>query len=104
MQFDLANTGAREGAEVAQVYVHQTSPGLPRPFKELKGFRKVVLQPGEKQTITVPLEHSAFAFYDPARHGWRAEKDVFRIFVGSSSRDLRLQGDFPLSEAWPAPK
>ena len=103
VQFDLANTGAREGAEVAQVYVHQTSPSLPRPFKELKGFRKVFLQPGEKQTVTLPLERSAFAFYDPAKGGWRAEKDVFRILVGSSSRDLRLQGDFPLPEAWPAP-
>jgi beta-glucosidase len=104
VQFDLANTGTREGAEVAQVYVHQTSPSLPRPFKELKGFRKVFLQPGEKQTITLPLERRAFAFYDPAQGGWRTEKDVFRILVGSSSRDLRLQGDFPLPEAWLAPK
>jgi beta-glucosidase len=104
VQFDLANTGAREGAEVAQVYLHETSPSLPRPFKELKGFRKVFLKPGEKQTITLPLERSAFAFYDPAKHGWCAEKDVFRILVGSSSRDLRLQGDFQLAEAWLASK
>jgi beta-glucosidase len=104
VQFDLANTGAREGTEVAQVYLHETSPSLPRPFKELKGFRKVFLKLGEKQTINLPLERSAFAFYDPAKHGWRAEKDVFRILVGSSSRDLRLQGDFQLPEAWLAPQ
>ena len=96
VQFDLANTGPRAGAEVAQVYVHQASPGLPRPAQELKGFQKISLPPGERQTISIPLDARAFAFYDPARHGWVAEQGTFTIQVGGSSRDLRLQGDFPL--------
>jgi beta-glucosidase len=90
LQFDLANTSARAGAEVVQVYVHQAHPTLPRPAKELKGFRKVLLQPGERQTVTIPLNRAAFSFYDPQR-GWVAEADDFTIEVGSSSRDIRLQ-------------
>jgi beta-glucosidase len=98
VQFDLANTGAREGAEVAQVYVHQASPSLPRPFKELKDFRKVFLKPGEKQTVSIPLGRRAFAFYDPSQRGWLAEQGTFRILVGGSSRDLRLESNFQLTQ------
>jgi beta-glucosidase len=96
VQFDLANTGGREGAEVAQVYLHQASPSLPRPAKELKGFARISLMPGEKKTVSIPLDRRAFSFYEPARPGWLAEKDSFIIMVGGSSRDLRLQGDFQL--------
>lgn len=98
VQFDLANTGEREGAEVVQVYVHQARPSLPRPAQELKGFQKVSLKLGEKQTVSIPLDPRAFAFYDPARRGWVAEPGTFTILVGSSSRDLRLQGDFQLPQ------
>ncbi len=104
VQFDVANTGAREGGEIAQVYVHQAQPSLARPLKELKGFQKVFLKPGEKQTVSIPLGRRAFAFYDPSQRGWLAEKGDFQIQVGSSSRDLRLQGDFQLPQAWLAPE
>jgi beta-glucosidase len=96
VEFDLANTGKRAGAEVAQIYVHQANPSLPRPVRELKGFQRVLLQPGEKRTVAVPLDFRAFAFYDPARHGWVAEQGAFTISVGGSSRDLPLQGGFTL--------
>jgi beta-glucosidase len=90
-EFEIANTGGRAGAEVAQVYVHQESPSLPRPPQELKGFAKVTLQPGEKQKVSVRLDRNAFAFYDPDKKGWVAEKGGFKILVGSSSRDIHLQ-------------
>jgi beta-glucosidase len=96
-QFDLKNTGARAGAEVAQLYVHQDQPSLPRPDKELKGFAKILLQPGETRTVSMPLNRTAFAFYVPAQAGWVAEKDNFKIIIGSSSRDLRLQDNFHLA-------
>jgi beta-glucosidase len=96
VQFDLANTGSRAGAEVAQVYVHQASPGLPRPVRELKGFQKVSLAPGDKRTVSIFLDPRAFAYYDPAQPGWLAEQGTFTILVGRSSRDLPLQGDFQL--------
>jgi beta-glucosidase len=64
----------------------------------LKGFRKVTLNPGEKKTVSIALDRRAFAFYDPARTGWVAEADNFMLQVGSSSRDIRLQGGFRLGE------
>ena len=97
-QFEIKNTGARAGAEVAQLYVHKKNPGRPRPEKELKGFKKVFLKAGETQTVTVALNRGAFSAYDPARGGWVAEPDDFEISIGSSSRDLRLQGGYHLAD------
>jgi beta-glucosidase len=97
-QFEIQNTGSRAGAEVAELYVHENHPDVMRPEKELKGFKKVFLQPGEKQTVSIPLNRTSFACYDPAKHGWVAQKDDFKILVGSSSRDTQLQGDFQLAE------
>ncbi|MGA2052736.1 MAG: glycoside hydrolase family 3 C-terminal domain-containing protein [Opitutales bacterium] len=98
VQFDVTNTGAREGEEVAQVYVRQAKPSLPRPDKELKGFYKLPLQPGETETVAIPLGQRAFAYYDPDKKGWLAEAGDFQILVGSSSRDLRLDGTFKLAD------
>lgn len=98
VEFELANTGSRAGAEVAQIYVQEVSPSLPRPLKELKGFKKVLLQPGEKQKVSIVLDRNAFAHYDPDKKGWVADKGAYKILVGGSSRDLRLTGKFHLSE------
>lgn len=98
VEFTIANVGRQEGAEVAQVYVQDVQSSLPRPIKELKGSRKVLLKPGEKQTVSIPLEHRAFAFYDPDRKVWLAEAGDFRILVGSSSRDIRLEGTYKLPQ------
>jgi beta-glucosidase len=96
-QFEIENTGKVAGAEVAQLYVHQKNPALMRPEKELKGFKKVFLQPGEKQTVSIPLNQDAFAYYDPARKGWLSQPDAFEIRIGSSSCDLRLRDQFRLA-------
>jgi beta-glucosidase-like glycosyl hydrolase len=96
VQFDLANTGAREGAEVAQLYVQDVQSRLTRPLKELKAFRRVVLKPGQKLTVAIPLDRRALAFYDPDSSGWVAEMGEFLIHVGSSSRDIRLRGRYLL--------
>ncbi len=98
VQFDLANSGGRAGAEVAQVYVQPRQSSAPRPLKELKGFQKISLKPGAKTRVTIPLDQSAFSYYDPARKAWVAEAGNFTVLVGSSSRDLRLNGDFTLDE------
>jgi beta-glucosidase len=95
-QFEIENTGERAGAEVAQLYVHENNPRLPRPEKELKGFKKVFLQPGEKQIVSIPLTGSAFAYYDPALKDWVAQPDSFEILIGGSSRDIRLRDTFKL--------
>jgi len=97
-QFDIKNSGSRAGAEVAELYVHQDKPALQRPDKELKGFQKIFLQPGETQTVSIPLDNSAFAYYNPDRKSWIAEKGGFRILVGGSSRDLPLKEEFTLPQ------
>jgi len=99
VEFEVKNIGTRPGAEVAQVYIHQNQPGLPRPFKELKGFRKVSLKPGQSRQISVSLDASAFAFYDPTKRGWVTEKGIYTIFVGSSSQEIRLQGELEQAAA-----
>ncbi|HZL77461.1 MAG TPA: glycoside hydrolase family 3 C-terminal domain-containing protein [Candidatus Limnocylindrales bacterium] len=98
VEFELANTGGREGAEVAQIYVQEMKPGAPRPVRELKSFAKVLLQPGQKQKVSVRLDRRAFAFYDPGKKGWVVEKGGYKILVGGSSRDLALQGNCRLKE------
>jgi beta-glucosidase len=98
VEFELANTGDRAGAEVAEIYVQPVSPSVFRPLKELKGFKKVFLQPGEKQKVSVTLDQSAFAFYDVDKKGWVAEKGEYKILIGSSSRDIRLKDKFSLVE------
>jgi len=96
-QFEVTNTGQREGAEAAQLYVHEAKSAVERPEKELKGFAKVTLKPGQSKTVSIPLRHDAFAYYDPDKKGWLAEAGDFQIQVGSSSRDLRLDGTFHLA-------
>jgi beta-glucosidase len=95
---DVRNAGARAGAEVVQVYVHENHPRLFRPEKELKAFRKVFLRSGEAQKISIPLDARAFAFYDPAKGGWVVEKGTFTILVGGSSRDIKLQGQMDIGQ------
>jgi beta-glucosidase len=97
-QFEIENTGSRAGAEIAQLYVHPEKPGVMRPEKELKGFKKVFLKPGEQQTVTIPLAQGAFAYFDPDKMGWIAEKGDFKILIGGSSRDLALQAEYNLAE------
>ncbi len=98
VNFDIKNTGKRDGAEAAQVYVKDLESSLPRPEKELKGFEKVFLKAGEKKTVSIKLNKDAFAFYDPKKSAWVAEKGDFKILVGSSSRLIRFSGDYKLNE------
>jgi beta-glucosidase len=86
---DVTNTGAVAGKEVVQVYVHDRKSGLVRPPKELKGFAKVALQPGETQTVTVTLDFRAFAFYHPGYRQWITEDGEFDILIGASAADIR---------------
>lgn len=88
---DVRNTGKRKGAEVVQVYVKDVECSVERPNKELKGFAKVFLEPGEKKTISIKLNRDTFAFYDSDRRQWVVEPGEFELLVGSSSKDIRLK-------------
>ena len=98
ISFDLTNTGSRAGAEVSQVYVGDSHSKLPRPAKELKGFAKTELRPGETKRVTVTLDGRAFSYYDAEAKRWRAEPGEFNVFVGRSSEQIDLQGDLLLRE------
>jgi beta-glucosidase len=86
---DVTNTGPVAGKEIVQVYVHDHESRLLRPHKELKGFAKVALEPGETKTVTIPLDFRAFAYYDPAYQQWVTEDGQYDILVGASSADIR---------------
>jgi beta-glucosidase len=92
----VKNTGAVAGKEVAQLYVRDVQAAVQRPVKELKGFTKVALQPGEEKTVAFELNERALAYYDPDQKAWVAEPGEFEVLIGSSSRDIRLKARFTL--------
>jgi beta-glucosidase len=96
--FDVTNTGDRAGAEVAQVYVSDDHAKVPRPIKELKGFDKATLLPGETKHISILLDARSFAYYDTQEKKWHIAAGEFAIFVGSSSESLDLKGSVKVSE------
>jgi beta-glucosidase len=100
VSFDVTNTGAQSGADVAQVYVAEAEPKVPRPPKELKGFSRIELAAGETKHVSLPLNPRAFAFYDVAAKHWHADAGKFSVEVGRSSEDLPLHSDVILSGAY----
>jgi len=103
VSFSLTNTGAVAGREVAQLYVHDAASHLRRPPKELKGFAKVVLEPGETQRVTLRLDTRSFAYYDPSHRRWVAEAGDFELLVGASSADIRLRARVTLAHGTALP-
>lgn len=96
IDFDVANTGKQFGKEVAQVYVgFPATAAVPQPPRQLKGFAKVALQPGQTSHIHLVLDARAFAYWDTDIRGWKIQPGTYRIMVGSSSRDIRLQDSLP---------
>ena len=89
--FKIKNTGDRDGAEIAQLYVSDVESTIYRPTKELKGFKKVFLKAGEEKEVSIDLEKRAFAFYNVDAHAWQVESGEFKILVGASSRDIKLE-------------
>ena len=92
----VTNSGSVAGAEVVQVYVKDEQAAVKRPEKELKGFQKVFLKPGEAKTVTLKLDADAFQYYDESKKQWVLEPGKFDVLVGSSSRDIRLTGNVTL--------
>lgn len=83
----VTNTGAREGAEVVQMYIGDDKASVLRPVKELKGFEKITLQPGETRDVSFTIKPEMLAFFDDAAHAWRSEPGQFTVYVGGSSTD-----------------
>jgi beta-glucosidase len=100
---DVTNTGTVAGKEVVQVYVHDQKSELIRPPKELKGFAKIELQPGETKTVTIALDFRSFAYYNPAYKGWITEDGDFDILIGASSAEIRFKETVTLESSLSLP-
>ena len=97
--FDVKNTGSRKGADVAQVYVAPGKTRVPRPVRELKGFARVELAPGESRTVTIPLEGRSFAYFDVANRRWQADAGRYSIELARSVEDIQAKADVTLGKA-----
>jgi beta-glucosidase len=95
--FDVTNTGSVAGAEVAQLYVSDPSTKVSRPERELKGFEKVRLAPGETKHVTINLDARSFSYWDTAAHKWTIDPGKFVVRVGDSSENTPLNADLTLN-------
>ena len=93
---NVKNTGKRAGSEVVQLYIHDVKSSVDRPKKELKGFQKVYLQPGENKDVTITINKEALSFYDESSSSWKAEAGKFEALVGNASDNLKLKKVFEL--------
>jgi beta-glucosidase len=98
VSFDVKNIGTRAGAEIAELYVGDSHSSVPRPIKELKGFAKVFLEPGEQRRISLTLNRRSFSYYDVGSKGWKVEPGNFSVSVGESSAQIVLNGMFTLTK------
>ena len=98
VRVDVRNAGKRAGDEVAQLYVHAVAPSVKRPIKELRGFERVSLRPGEKKTLTFALPGDKLAFWDVNKHDFVVEPGKVDILLGSSSADIRLKDQLEVQQ------
>jgi beta-glucosidase len=98
VSFDVTNSGSVGGAEVAQLYVSDPSAKVKRPERELKGFEKVSLAPGETKHMTIFLDARAFSYWDESKHNWTIDPGKFVIHVGDSSENTPLQADLTINQ------
>ena len=92
----VKNTGAVAGAEVVQLYIADEEASVDRPVKELKGFAKVFLEPGQTADVSFTIDKAALSFFDADRHEWVAEKGLFQALVAASAQDIRGTVEFAL--------
>ncbi len=104
LALDITNSGQREGAEVVQLYVRAKKARVMRPEKELKGFAKVLLKPGETRRVNLKLDGRSFAYYAPEAKAWRVDAGEYELLVGTSSRDIRQAGSFKVVKPAVLPK
>jgi beta-glucosidase len=97
VSFDVTNTGRTEGAEVAQLYISDPSSKAKRPERELKGFEKVQLAPGETKHVTLSLDARAFSYWDESKHDWTIDPGKFAILIGDSSENTPLHADLNIN-------
>ena len=98
IQFTVTNIGKLPGKEIPQLYIHDARSTIRKPYKELKGFEKIHLNPGESKKVTIVLNKKYFAYYNVDIHDWYVEGGIYEILIGSSSSDIKLRKSI---EIWP---
>ena len=91
-----ADTGTKRGAEIVQLYVKDVEASVDRPVKELKGFKKVWLNPSEQQDVDITIDNTALAFYDETSSSWKSENGVFEVLIGNASDHITQKARFTL--------
>jgi beta-glucosidase len=94
---DITNTGHRAGEEVAELYIHDPRPRIDKPVRELKGFAKVALMPGETKTVEIKVTPCDLAYFDVPGEQWKADPGAYEIEIGASSRDIRQKAAVQLT-------
>lgn len=94
---DVKNVSSVAGEETPQLYIHQDNPSIDRPLKELKGYQKISLGPGETKTVSFSIDKSALSYWDVNTHSYKADAGDYEAWVGSASDDIRLKGTFTLT-------
>jgi beta-glucosidase len=98
VELDVTNSGSRAGAEVAELYLgFPSTTAVPEPPKQLKGFERVELKPGETGHVQMVLDGRALSYWNTAKHGWAIMPGAYNVMVGASSRDIRLKGRFSVN-------
>jgi beta-glucosidase len=96
--FDVTNTGQRAGATVAQLYVGENKPSVERPAKELKGFERVMLQPGQTKQVSIKLDPRSFSFFDVKSGAWHADAGDYELLLGDSSENIEQRATIHLAQ------
>jgi beta-glucosidase len=98
--FNITNTGEVAGSEVAELYVSDLQPKVDRPIRELKGFSKVALQPGETQKVSLTITPQDLSYYDTDGHRWLAQPGAYAVEIGASSRDIKMSKTVTLESVY----
>ncbi len=98
IRFNIKNTGEKDGAEIAQLYIHPVNTGTDRPEKELKGFKKVFIKKGATKPVSITVKYDNFAYWDDKNHRWKTDPGDYEICIGSSSKDIQLKTIVKLSQ------
>lgn len=96
VRFHIKNTGDRTGVEIPQVYIGRTSETVFRPIRELKGFARVTLEPGEEKEVVISLDDKAFRFFDTRRDTWEIESGLYHVMVGRNAEEMELEADLEI--------
>lgn len=91
IKFDIKNSGSIAGSEVAQLYLASTKSEIDKPIKELKGFAKVTLNPGETKSVNLSITEKDFSYFNEEKHSWKTDQGVYKVMISASSRDIKLK-------------